>query len=911
MDGFLKAAAQHIVHTRGGKINELNIVFVSRRAQIYFENELASINSSYKPTYFTIDKFISEMRPNIVAADKITLITELYNIYKEFVATESFDKFYSFAQLLISDFDTVDRYMVPAQQLYSNISDIKDLDDFADDNAHSAAVNFWRTFQKSKSQDHEQKQFLKIWQSLYQIYSKYKQQLASMGIAYQGMIYRQVAENVPQNATGSYIFVGLNALSTSEQRILKTIQKQADTSFYWDYSQSWIESPDTEAGYFIRQNLQQFPQAPNFDYAEQNKSDIELKVIDTPSEILQCKIVGQELLRIKEAQNGVIGAETAVILTDENLLQPLLYSIPDSITSFNISMGYPLSSTFAYQFLECLIALDKSSRISGGQIEFYHADIERILLHPYIAQDEIARKIRTSAAFYITSNDLAEIAPLQATLWRKSGTLFGYLCAGIEHLNASSDDGKDEGDIGNETINGNEKMLLGTLLGHLKSFTATIAKCKIDISKPLYITLLKEYLTAQTIDFEGFSGQGVQILGILESRSLDFKNIIILSLSDDNFPSARPAASYIPITLREGFSMPSLAEHSAIWSFYFFRLLQRAQSMTMLYCSSADNNTSGEASRYILQLKYCSNHKIEFESVVMDTVKSAIPTKIEVAKTAEMTTSLLFRKYSPTAICRYIDCPIKFYFNDVAEIKPPQEQDETISALDLGNALHKVMEGLNTATKIDKSLIESTINDYLRQVLSYKIDLNQGSALILKTTLQRMVENIVDYDANYSEFATIYKEQSIEASVGKYHLKGTVDRIDKLHDGGLRVVDYKSGADKPKIKSIDALFAPDPQGHNAAALQTLIYCYAVAQNYNENVTPALYTARKMGADGFSPLLHIGSAPIEQITSEINTQIETNTAAVIERICDPETPFTQTEYPKEKCTYCVYNAICRR
>lgn len=900
MDGFLKQAAKHINSSYGAALEGTKIVFASRRAQIYFDAELSALGSLYKPTYITIDKLVGSMCDTLKVADKLTLITSLYNIYKEYLAEDSFDKFYSFGELLLSDFDTIDRYMVNAGQLYSNISDNKELAKNGDDEAQMAAINFWRTFQQSKAKQHEQKQFVRIWQSLYDIYTKFREQLFEKGIAYQGMIYRAAAENIPCATSKRYIFIGLNALSVSEQTILRQLQRNCEVAFYWDYNQSWINDKQAEAGYFIRKNLKLFPQAAGFDYAEQQNGDIKLKIVDTPSEILQCKVVTSSLDEM--AANGeVIGEQTAVILTDENLLEPLLYSIPPSVSTFNISMGYPLRATLAYQFIERLISLQKGANSNG---EFYHADVEQLLRHPYIAQNEAAQAIESAQIYYMPAAEIAELAPNYDTLWvasfKNHFMLSSYLDSAIELIISKLDENYK-----------NEKLFITAAADSLKSFNIAIASCGVEISTRLYVKLMLQNLSSQKSDFEGFSGKGMQILGILESRSLDFENIIILSMSDDNFPSAKPTPSYIPITLREGFGMPSIAEHSAIWSFYFFRLLQRAKRVTMVYCSAANDSTSGQASRYIYQLKYCSPYTIDSQTIITDTVRNSLQKGITVPKTVDLSSKI----YSPSAIGRYLDCPLKFYFYDVAAIKPPKvDSDETISALDTGNALHKIMEVLYQIPlkNIDKSTIESHIDSYLNGSMANKVNVNKGSALVLRRTLGRMIDNIVNYDTNISApFKVVAQEDKISLQIGRFQIEGIADRIDSLDNQTLRVVDYKSGADKNSFKSLDALFDENPLGRNSAALQTLIYCIAVGQKYCSPTTAALYSARKMGGENFSPALTMGNEKIESVSPEMSAELQDKLKAVFESICNVEIPFSQTAYPEKVCLHCAYNAICRR
>lgn len=919
MNGFLSEVARSIISTHGSDINDLNIVFAGRRVQRYFNVELSKAGGLGNPSYTTIDELIRSFGAEFKQAEKLKLLTVLYTVYSKFYPTEPFDKFYSFGELLLTDFDTIDRYMVDAKSLYSIVSDTLTLDPVGDDPAHRAAINFWRTFQHAKASMHEQQQFLQIWKSLYDIYRDYKIALQSECLAYAGMIYRSVAERLSDSdavISGKYIVIGLNALSKSEQTILKCFQKSGDTSFYWDYNKQWIDDPMAEAGYFIRQNLEIFPQAADFSYCERSNDNIKLKVIDTPSDIAQCKIVSSELANIASLQNGVVDSETAVILTDEKLLIPLLHSIPPTIAQFNISMGYPLNSTLAYLFFERLISMQNRSRFSpsSGDMEFYHTDIAQLLSHPYIAQNELAEEIENSQTFYLSHQYLTEKLGDLSILWRRANRGYrdmqSYLIDVIDLITTKIELEQ-------------EQQFMAAIKSSLLKLRQTISGCNIELSTSLYTSLMFEELASQSIDFEGHSGEGLQITAILESRSLDFKNIILLSMSDDNFPSSRPVSSYIPQGLRQGYGMPSITEHSAIWSFYFYRLLQSAENVTMIYCSASDNATSGEPSRYIYQLQYTSPCDIEFKSVVVNAVRNQNRRAIEIDKTLPIIEKLTIKTYSPSALNRYVRCPMSFYFNDVEQITAPDALDETISALDTGNALHKIMQSLYTPIvgsrnakvqirNITGSIITDKIDEYLSQNLSSKIELNLGSAHILKTTLAHLVANVVYYDASMSDnFAIVALEDPISGVVDGHKIGGIADRVDRMEDGSIRIVDYKSGADKMEFKSIEELFLADPKGHNNAALQTLIYGVIAARQYRAEITPALYVARKMRTKNFSPLLVMGGEKIQKINATLGIQIEQHILATLGDITNQDLTFTQTEFTERTCSHCPYKTICRR
>lgn len=906
---FLQDVAQALYDKYGKDISDLNIVFPSRRAERYFTIALDRIGCRARPSFSTIDTLMqrfSELKP----ADELVVISHLYNIYKEFHKNETFDKFYSFGKLLISDFDSIDKYMVDASKLYSIVSDTFDIENKFQDSLHNHAFRFWESFEHKKATSHKEQYFLRIWGSLFEIYNRLQTKLTQSNEAYAGMVYRDTANKIGSTDLSNIkklIFVGLNALSESEKIVLKELQKNQKAEFIWDFDPEWIEN-DKETAYFIRKNIIQFPQV---EYYKSNNTQAtpEIEVIATPTDILQCKVSANILQKIAVQENkNSLDEKTAIVLTDENLLLPLLHSLPSVASNINISIGFPLASTLAYLFIERIISLQATSNKQG----FYHTDVTAILSHPFISDKIKTEEIATSKQLYIASEKIASNNDNYKIIFDKIEygyfTLHNYLERVINLI------------INNVTnISEEEKHALDIILKSMTKLISTIQNCNIELSTPIYISLLKQSIKSQSIPYEGKSGNGVQIMGILETRALDFDNIIMLSMSDDNFPNAKSPSSYIPQNLRIAYGLPTIEEHSAIWSYYFYRLFQKAKKIELLYCNASNSATPGEQSRYIYQLLYNSKYDIKESSLNFQIERDTTPNEISVHKTAEIVSELRVRKYSPSAINRYINCPLAFYFSDVASIETEEDAIENeVTSLDIGSALHKTMEALykilganHTIKNISRQEIKQTTHRIMGEICGEKQSTLAPTIALSELAIGRMVENIVNYDTHNREFTIMDMEKTLSCNISGITVKGTIDRIDRMDDGSIRVIDYKSGGNKWECKSIEGLINGTQKEHNEAILQILTYCLIANENFSAPITAELYVARKMGRVQIQDqVIRIGGERQAPISNSTLDEIEEKIGAILQEITNPEIPFFQSANKPDSCAYCAYKPICQ-
>lgn len=879
MSTFLGDAARSLIERYGADLSGVTVVFPTRRAGLFFEIELKALGAQELPHLATIDGWICGLS-TLQRADNLSVLAQLYKLYSELHPAEPFERWASFGKLLLADFDAVDKYLVDARAVYSVVSDTRAVEADFRDEAYGAALEFWRTFQQAKAEQHAQQEFLRIWQSLYTLYTRLSERLLAQGEGYGGLIYRTVAlqpEIAPQGPT---IFIGLNALSRSEQLILE----RTGGEFLWDYDPSWLTTtPPHQAAYFIARNLQKFPQAAWFARSESESPNIE--AIATPTRIGQCKALPALLSEL-----GPLDHRTGIVLTDEGLIVPLVHSLPQTVGSVNISVGYPLRSTGAYGLVERLVALYTTYRSDKG---FYHTSLLAVLRHPLVGRGELAEELSATGERFFASEHFAP------PMGNSTADLNRYLTQVLEGI---------------ETEVEAERYALDLVLGELQALWGRIAKAELPLSVRGYTALLFESLTALRLPYQGHSGQGVQVLGILESRALDFENLIVLSLDDANFPDAHTPTSYMPQTLRSAYGLPSTDEHNAIWSYYFFRLLPRAKNVRLLYCGAGEN----EPSRYLRQLRYLSDVPYTERTADAALGEAAPATPIEVAKTPGILGSLTGRRLSPSALNRYTVCPLQFYLSDVAGVKPPDETGETLSALDTGNVLHGSLEELYTPlvgrpdaarllAQVDRTMIRSAVQTAIEKACGLRIDVRSASVGVVRTAVERLVASVVAYDAARTELFIVHAvEHKIQAewqtpSGVWVRVGGTVDRLDRLADGSLSIVDYKSGGDRPTYRSVADLFEGETANtRNGAALQLLVYAAVLRRSERVDVSAQLYVARKLGLD-FDPTVAVS----DEVLGEVEQQIE----KVFEQWNDLGHPFTQTPYRATLCTYCPYRSIC--
>ncbi|MBR3846424.1 MAG: PD-(D/E)XK nuclease family protein, partial [Alistipes sp.] len=704
MKTFLGEVAQTLYERYGEQISSCEILFPSRRARLFFTEALGRLIKTplWQPQWRSMDELMEQVS-GLRRGDRLRLLTELYKLYSTF-HDEPFDRFYFWGEMLLSDFDTIDKYNIPADQLFRNIEDIKEIE--ADISyltpRQLQILKFWSSLGADADLSVEKQRFLAIWRTLLPLYEQFRERLQSLGFAYGGMIQREAARRIRSGefafeADRHFVVAGFNALSACEKELFRCMQTTAKTDFFWDFDTYYTAREEQEAGMFVRENQHLFPAAAPISHEGMSRPK-QMAAVAAASNAVQCKYV-TEILR-RWAAEGPLDKETAIVLTDEELLMPLLYSLPPELGKVNVTMGYPLQQTPAYTLVERLIALQARGRRQGAGWAFYHADVMGLLMHPCLQgccpeeRKQLCWEIVQERRITLDTERLSVAEPL-GQIFRPAGSwqeLSDWLqqCLMLAATQPIA-----------EQEQARMREYLAVTSEAVAKLRNSLDACDIELTVEIYTSLLRRHLQTVRIPFEGEPLEGIQVMGILETRNLDFKRVIILSMTDDNFPgNLMGQSSFIPYTLRAAYDLPTPEHHEGVYAYYFYRLIQRAEEVQMLYCSHADDRSTGEPSRYIRQLDYESGFTVQQIDVGVD-VNLTDTEPIEVVKDAAIMRRL--ERYldpespaalSPSSFGRYVSCPLRFYFHSVARLKSEEEVNEELDAPMFGTILHAAAQEL-------------------------------------------------------------------------------------------------------------------------------------------------------------------------------------------------------------------------
>jgi hypothetical protein len=939
--GFISEIAASLYRRYGEEISSLRIVFPSRRARLFFNDALARLADRplWQPLFLSIDQLMAPLA-GLETAGNEKLIAELYRIYSEY-HDETFDSFYFWGEMLLADFDQIDKYRVDADALFANIDDLKAIDErFGELTGEQREIitRFWRNFHSGNPESHEKGEFLRIWKTLRPIYHRFRGALDRQGLAYAGMIHRRAAENllagVAQVAPHKYIVAGFNALTECEKTFFDHLRREGLAEFFWDCDDYYLDDAAQEAGLFLRENVRRYPQREPFAAAHFTQPK-RIAVVSSPSDALQAKYVA-DFLRTAPHDKS-----TAIVLTDENLLLPVLYSAAAVADRINVTMGYPLRQTLACSFVERLLALQGRAR--NGQ--FHHSDAVGLLSHPFIkdsAATGLIKQIREGRLRYVEGSLLRRSPLSEAVFVRREGwrQLAEYLVDALTTVARQPCDGDDRGE---------RTEYFATLVDTVRRVAGSVENCGLEPSDRVFISLLRRHLQTVRIPYEGEPLRGVQIMGILETRSLDFDNVLLLSANDDTFPgNRRGSPSFIPYNLRGAYGLPDASHHEGVYAYYFYRLLQRARRIEIAYCSTSDERRTGEESRYIYQLRYESPHTVVDRQIALDVSHGDLE-PIEIAKTGRTAAALdAFmrgeRRLSPSSFYAYVECPLKFYFRAVLRLNAEEELTEEIEAPMFGNILHRAMEllyaplvgatdaGVRIGALIGSAQVSEAVESAIRSeyLAGFALPREEygGNLMLARETVTRYIDGaILPYDA-----AGGFTVEATEREVGcefeldggrKATLYGKADRMDGV-GARLRIVDYKSGAPQGRFGGVETLFSPVRKERSSAVLQTLIYSMILSRDGTagkerepraataaEAIQPALYYIRDMEKPGFSPLL-FDTAAGEHIASyaQCAEEFELRLGGKMAELFDTAVPFRQCD-DADTCAMCDFREICKR
>ncbi len=955
MNSFLRQVTETLYRKWGSELSDCIVVFPNRRSGLFFAKYLNELTAKpiWSPKIQTISEFVHTLSP-LQIEDSLGLLFRLYKVYvRHLKSSESFDEFYHWGEMLLNDFDDLDKYRVNAYHLFRNLADekrIASIFNYLTEEQIEAIQSFWSTFQAEKYSKH-QKEFIVLWERLSAIYTDFKAELLSKGLAYEGMAARELVTQLEKGEANisakRIIFIGFNALNRCEIDLFKELKKRSIADFYWDYDNVYVKNELHEAGLFMRYNLKKFPNAANslsFDNITHTPKNVQF--VSLPSDVGQVKYA-HNLVNDFFHQEDIIPEETAIVLADEELLIPMLHAIPGSVPTVNVTMGYPAKNTPIAGLLNLIIALQRSA--NNGT--FFHKQVTALLNHQYInavnpeAANAICTEIITHNSIWVEQELLQKDAVFVYLFEVTSGVtdFTAYLLQLLQKIYQQLQGDKTDKQ---PLVNKIEQEYIYHLFLNIKRLQALIQQHEIELNQDTFFKILEKLVQSLTIPFEGEPLAGLQVMGILETRLLDFKNIIILSMNEGTLPKTSGANSFIPYHLRKGFGLPTIDHQDAIYAYYFYRLIQRAEQINLLYSTKSDGMRTGEMSRFMYQIKY------ELPLEIIETTPShqiAVPeTKpIEVAKNQRILDMLNSycnpdykdkdSSFSPSALNIYLNCQLSFYFRYLAKFKEPDTIAEEVDPPTFGNIFHHTMEQfykpyknksvdadtLKTMMKdtalIEKKLKRAFAENYFNTDADKSIELKGRNDLIFDI-LKRFVIRNLEIDQQFAPFSIVdlegkYPVQVPLADGRKVNLCGSIDRVDRVADK-IRIIDYKTGKADLKFPNTDSLFEQDSRKRNKAAFQTLLYCMFF-DNSSKNtlpLAPAVYKLSDFFNKDFDPTLVEKEGRKPGVVVD-NYQIykedfENNLKDLLEEIFNPDIPFRQTE-ETESCQYCAYADICHR
>ena len=950
---FLSQVARH--YLREGSLERTVLIFPSRRSILFFRKYLGQALRGepgavpvIAPGTYTIQDFFHKVY-GVPETDRIRLITELYDVYREiYPGAEPLDEFIFWGDVIISDFDDVDKYLVDAKSLFANIEDLKSIQDsfsYLSPRQREAIENFISHFRDSSgrlmvsigSDDPGMKaRFLRIWNILYPLYDNYRKRLASKGLAYEGMVYGDIAARLRDGEAAKdvlekafpgkdkFVFVGLNALSESELLLMRKMRDARLAEFVWDWSSDMIRDPANASSVFMKDNLREFPQA--FPIDPDGLVVPEVDVVSVPSATAQAKLAPWIL-----SQTVGDPVETAFVLPDPALLQPLLNSLPESVGNVNVTMGYPLTGGAVYTLMKAVGSLQMNIRSRSDGKYFYHRPAREILssgLLRRILTEEgraLADKVRTDAKYYIPEADLRGADPLLDLIFRpvvsETGEASAETSRALEEYFRSI-----LGSIG-FALKGDPDMLLETdfakrYLSCLNILSGTTLK----VLPSTWLSLLDRLLATVSVPFRGEPLSGLQIMGPLETRALDFRNIVILSAGEGSFPRHSQSSSFIPAELRKGFSLPTAEYQDAVWAYYFYRMIQRASHVWLVYDSRTEGLHSGEESRFIKQLEY--HFRMPLGRYVVSAPMHSATSEDSIPKREEDIAAIRETSFSATLLRSWLSCQAKFYYQAVKHLKAPEEVAESLDSGMLGNVFHNSMLVLYDGkdlidTAFIQSLLDSPsiIKDTVRAGILEEMNTMEvsGRNLVIEEVITEYVRKTLAHDKRFlaesgSEgFRILGLERKMYGSIDGFKLNGRADRMDSYIPGQVRIVDYKTGKvenddimidDANAASVVEKLFGPDEQNRPGVALQLFIY------DYLASLQPDLRGSTLVNSIYSTGRLFTEPLPDVPASREFSRLTDERLREMLAEIVNPDSPFRRTG-DLRTCTYCDFKTICGR
>lgn len=951
---FLSEVADHLVTNHTNHLGECTVVFPNRRAGLFLKKHLSRKVDKpvWSPTVLSLEDFLFRFS-KIKKADTLALVFELYEAFKEHQpGSEGFETFYFWGEMLLRDFEEVDHYLVNPKQLFHHIkSDRQIAEDFyfLDEEQERLIQKFWQEFFPSATKSQEQ--FVETWKILAPVYESFKERLTKDGIGYTSHIYRELADRIEKeqlSINGPVIFAGFNALTPVEEILIKHFVAEHGAEVLWDIDSYYLENEVQEAGGFLRQYQKDpilgksFPKEIPATINQEKQVD----VTGVSLEIGQAKAIGEQ---VAELVGGVSLEEIVIILPQDYMLFPVLNAIPEEVEKLNVTMGYPLKETPLFGLLEASLEVQEHMQLSAENgLSFYHKPTLDVLSHPYLYKEEknpldkLIKDIKKKNQVRVFQPDILEVgSTVLNTIFRQvneAENYAAYLSSIVEVL-------------GQQVVErfGLEREYLYHFQQLLNRLNQILEKQTEKVDLKIFKGLFKKATRSVKIPFSGEPVEGLQVMGVLETRNLDFKHVFMLNMNEDIFPAAQRNGSFIPYRIRKAFDLPTFEVQDAIYAYLFYRLFQRSERLSFYYNMYADFGMSGEVSRFIRQLEQESKLTIKRKKLSNSIqVKERLPISIE--KTQEVLDRLSIytdkvppkdqKKLSASALNVYYNCKLQFYFKYVLRLFSGDELSDELDKRNFGNVLHRTLEFLyqdaiegkpdGVVTENDFFRIRNSVDGAIEKAFRKHFGMGEKRKFELKDRnvvmadlIRKFVNKIIDMDEAYAPFSILSLEGKYEqvfpvqsnGQTYKIRLGADIDRVDQK-DGAVRVIDYKSGKDAKEIESIEKVFDPTPgttwkKGRNKAGFQTLFYALLYTSNNGmaQAVIPGLLNMQELFQPDFDYRLTLGGNPLTDARPYLET-FESKLSELLSEIFNTDQPFDQTE-DERRCMFCDFKGICGR
>lgn len=888
-------------------VSDYIFILPGKRAGSYLNREIAKQTESpvFAPEIYSIEAF-AEKVSGLESIDNLSVLFEFYSVYIEATAPEkreSFETFSSWAGTLLADFNEIDRYLIDAESFFGYLGNIQE-------------IQHWY-LQKERTPLMEN--YITFWKQLPQLYLKLQSRLQNKEQGYQGMIYRKAAANIGSYTTShskKHIFVGFNALNNAEQQIFQEMKTAGIAEIFWDIDKVLLKDENHDASLFIREYLNSWPVYQQEELkivSEEFSRPKRIDIVGIPKNIGQAKYIGELLagFSAEELKN------TAIVLGDEKLLIPILNSLPPLDVKVNVTMGFPLKESPLNFFFEHLLKFHSNP---GERI--YYKEVTDLCTHPVVLKitsgfsNEIVKKIEKENLIYLDPEEIFRAVP-------EDFTGFFKICFGrwendpalaIENLQELIFVIKDK-------LNASADQLY---LEFLFQYHKLLNKLKVMMERFQHISSIKtllavfeDVITSETVDFAGNPFEGLQIMGMLESRVLDFKNIILTSVNEGILPAGKTSNSFIPFDLKYQYKLPTYKEKDAIYTYHFYHLLQRSEKAFLLYNNDNEGFNAGEKSRFLLQLKIDQqeNHTIK-DYIYAPKVPALNSGLKEIKKSPEILQKIKERAergFSPSALTLYIRNPIDFYYRYILGVQEEDALEETVAFNTLGTVVHKTLENLyrpwieeGVTPEYLKEAIKRSPAEVSRQFKECytKQPLDKGKNLLIFEVAKRYVANCLKREikeleqGNHLEILQVENKLKAEISVPgldfPIFLKGEVDRIDK-RNGITRIIDYKTGkVQQNQVEISEWEDLNSDYDKYSKTFQVLSYAYLLNHQdaFNEPVEAGIISFKNLKGGFLKFSRKEGKHKNSEIDQEVLTDFKIQLEKLITEICDPEVPFLE-------------------